>query len=877
MDSAQQDPLQDSLENVPKIRLSFFFHSFIIRHLAGIGRPGDRLRTLLSILAVGLGVGVVLAIQLANRSAIDSFESSLLEIAGRANLSIFGTDGIDELVLPRLRETLGPEVRMSPVVEAVAVVPSTGETLRILGTDIVQDSPVRETNLGQAELSPREFLLLLTDPRSIVVGEPFALRHGLQPGSKLPLLVSDRQEEFTVRAILAPTGVGRVLAGNIAVLDIAAAQLAFRRLGKLDRIDLVVPPDRVPETQALLERELPPGLRVERPAEPAEQTGKMLRAFRWNLTALSYVSLIVGAFLIYNTIAVSVVRRRSEIGTLRALGATSGQVLRLFLAEALLLGMAGGLAGVGLGRALAGFALRLVSGTVNTLYTAAPPAPVTLDGSMVWVAVGIGGLTAVLAALLPALEASGVLPAEALRRGAHERQRKIAVRRYAGLGVLILALSGGSALLPAVAGLPLFGYLAAFLVIVGFSFLMPLLLFAFTSVLEVPVRKMAGIEGRLAARGLAASPARISVLAMSLATAVAMMASVAIMVGSFRQTVELWAAQTLRADLFLKPAAQVAGARDATIPPEAIALVRSNPEVEAVDAFRALDIVYDGRRVLLGAGEWPTLVRYGNLLFVDGRTPEQVMTDGLSESVIVSEPFAIHSGVRRGDRIELDTPSGEYSFEVKGVYYDYSNDRGTIVLDRDVYRRLFRDDTASTLAVYLKPGASGQEVKAQLDRSLGEQGYQFLITPNAALQQAVLRVFDRTFAITYALEVVALLIAALGIANSLLAFVIERRRELGILRVLGASRRQLRKMILTEAGLVGLLGNLAGGAMGLLLSLILIYTVNKQSFGWTIQFSYPTVFLAVSGLAIWLVSILAALYPARVAARFQPAEVIAIE
>lgn len=877
MDQGRQGPSQGPVEGAPRIRLTSFFHSFIVRHWAGIGRPGDRVRTVLAILTVGLGVGVVLAIQLANRSAIQSFESSLVEIAGRANLSIRGAGGVDELLLPRFRQTLGPQVEISPAVEGVAVVPSTRETLRILGTDILQDSPVRETHLEQAELSPREFLLLLTDPRSILVGETFALRHGLQAGSQFPLLVGDRLEEFIVRAVLSPQGVGKVLAGNIAVMDIAAAQLAFRRLGQLDRIDLVVPQDRVSETRALLEQDLPPGLRVERPAERAGQTEKMLRAFRWNLTALSYISLIVGAFLIYNTIAVSVVRRRGEIGTLRALGATSGQVLRLFLAEALFLGLAGGIAGVGLGRLLADFALQLVSGTVNTLYDAAPPVPLVLDWNLIGMAVGIGCLTAVLSALLPAFEASGVLPAEALQRGAHERQRRVAVRRYTILGVLALALAGASSLLPAVAGLPLFGYLAALLVIVGFSFLMPLLLFAFTSVLEVPVRKMAGIEGRLAARGLAASPARISVLVMSLATAVAMMASVAIMVGSFRQTVELWAEQTLRADLFLKPAAQVAGAGDAAISPEAIALVRMHPQVQAVDAFRALDIVYDERRILLGAGEWPTLVRYGNLLFTDGRSPEEVMSHDLSESVIVSEPFAIHSGIGRGDRIELNTPAGQVSFEVKGIYYDYSNDRGTVVMDRDVYRRLFQDDTASTLAIYLTPGANGEVVQRQLDQIFGDRGYQFLITPNAALQQAVLRVFDRTFTITYALEVVALLIAALGIANSLLAFVIERRRELGILRVLGASRGQLRKMILTEAGLVGLLGNLAGWAMGLLLSLILIYTVNRQSFGWTIQFSYPAQFLALSGMAIWLVSVVAGLYPARVAARFRPAEVIAIE
>lgn len=866
----------DSWNRFPKARPSALFHGFIVRHLAGIGRPGDRLRTLLSILSVGLGVGVVLAIHLANQSAIQSFQSSLDEIAGRANLSILATGGIDELLLPRLRETLGPEAKLSPVIESIAVVASTREVLRVLAVDIVQDRPFRETTL-ETSLSTRDFLLLLTDPHSLVVGEGFARRHGLRPGSRLPLLVHDRQIEFTVRGILAPQGVGKVLAGNLAILDIAAAQLAFRRLGKLDRIDLVVPPEQLAQTQAQIQQELPPGLRVERPSERTAQTEKMLRAFRWNLAALSYVSLIVGAFLIYNTIAVSVVRRRGEIGTLRALGATSGQVLRLFLAEALLLGIAGGLAGIGLGRALAGFALRLVAGTVNTLYVPAQPAPIELGWTVAVVAVAIGGVTAVVSALAPALEASEVLPAEALQHGAHERQRRIAVRRYAGLGILTLGFAGAASRLPAVGSLPLFGYFAALLVIVGFSFLTPLLLSVFMAVLETPVKAMAGVEGRLAARGLAASPARISILTMSLATAVAMMASVAIMVGSFRETVEVWAAQTLRADLFLKPAAQVAGASEANIPPEAIELVRANANVEAVDAFRGLDIVYQGRRAVLGSGEWPTLVRYGNLLFVDGRSPQEVMTGDISQAVVVSEPFAIHHRIRRGQTVELETPSGMRSFQVAGIYYDYSNDRGTVVLDRAVYRRLFDDDSASTLAIYLRPGVNDEEVKAQLDRTLVEQGYQFLITPNAALQRAVLRVFDRTFSITYALEVVAILIAALGIANSLLAFVIERRRELGILRVLGASRGQLRKMILTEAALVGLFGNLVGWLMGLLLSLILIYTVNKQSFGWTIQFSYPGIFLALSGLAIWLVSILAGLYPARVAARFKPAEVIAIE
>ncbi|MBI3894407.1 MAG: FtsX-like permease family protein [Acidobacteria bacterium] len=854
-----------------------FFYRFILRQLWGVARPGDRLRTALSVLAVGLGVGVILAIQLANRSAVGSFQTSLIEVAGRTNLSILAPNGVDELLLPRLTEVLGPEVKISPVIESIAVVPSTREVVRVLGIDVVQDQPFRETTLKGAPITPRNFLLLLMDPHSLIVSESFAQRYRLQPGSRISLLLNDRQEDYTVRGVLAPQGLGKVLAGNLVIMDIAAAQLAFARLGKLDRIDLIVPPEQLASYQNRLARSLPPGLRLERPEVRTEQTDKMLRAFRWNLTALSYISLVVGAFLIYNTIAISVVRRRAEIGTLRALGATSRQVLWLFLTEAVLLGILGALAGIGLGWSLAGLALQFVSGTVNDLYLAASPTPIHLDSKLVVIALVAGGITAFLSALLPALEATGVLPVEAMQHGAHEHRRRLALRRYAATGLFALGLAAGTARLPAWGRLPLFGYLAAVLIIVGFSFLMPLLLSVFTAILDRPIQKLFGIEGHLAARGLHSAPGRIAVLTMSLATAVAMMASVAIMVESFRQTVQVWASQTLRADLFLKPAAQRGSMNVATIPSKASSIVRAASGVEAVDAFRSLDITYQNNPVVLGAGEWDTLVRYGNLLFVDGRTPQEVMTGDISRRAIVSEPFANHHHFRRGQTITLDTPSGPVFFEVAGIFYDYTYDRGMIVIDRQVYQQLFQDDTASTLAVYLKPGANAEEVRTDIGKQLGAQGYQFLITPNAVLQRAVLRVFDQTFSITYALEVIAILVAALGISNALLAFVIERRRELGILRVLGATRNQLRKIILTEAALVGLLGNLTGWLMGLLLSLILIFTINKQSFGWTIQFLYPAKFLALSGLAIFLVTIITGLYPSRVAGRFAPAEVISIE
>jgi putative ABC transport system permease protein len=866
------------MASVAVSRSSWFalFRGFILRPLLGAGRTGDRLRTLLSILAVGLGVGVIVAIQLANRSSIRSFEGSLEEISGRTNLSIAGVNGLDERLLPQLSELAGPGVKISPVLESVAVVAANGEVMRVLGVDILEDKSFRDVTLTDRGFFGTDSLLTLLDPKSLLVSESFAKRHQLKLGSPIALLVNDHEDNYIVRGVLAPQGAAKAMGGSFALMDIAAAQLAFGRLGKLDRVDLIVPPEQLASLETTLPRQLPLGLRVERPLSRIAQADKMLRAFRWNLAALSYVSLIVGAFLIYNTVAISVVRRRAEIGTLRSLGTTRGRVLRLFLSEALVLGVAGGLAGIGLGRALAGLALRLVSRTVNALYLTAPPQPVRLDLALATEALGIALVAAFFSALLPALEATGVSPAEALQHGAHERQRRLRTGRYAAAGIFTLALALGAALLPAVRGFPFFGYVSALLLVAAFSLLMPLLLQLSMAVLDGPLGRLAGVEGQMAGRGLAASPSRISILTMALATAVAMMASVAIMVGSFRKTVEIWAQETLRADLFLKPAAQRADASDATISPDAIELIRSAPGVEAVDPFRGLDINYNGNPAVLGSGDWRTLIRRGNLLFVDGRSPAQVLTDPERQAA-VSEPFAIHNHIRKGQQITIATPSGDARFEVCGIYYDYSNDRGTIVIDREQYRRLFGDDTATALAVYLRPGANSEEVRSELWKKLGAHNYRFFITPNAILQQNVLRVFDRTFSVTYALEIVAIAVAALGIANALLALVIERRRELGILRVLGATRAQLKKIILTEAALVGLFGNLAGWLMGLLLSLVLVFVINKQSFGWTIQFHYPAAFLALSGAAILLVTIAAGLYPARVAARMIPSEVISIE
>ena len=383
------------------------------------------------------------------------------------------------------------------------------------------------------------------------------------------------------------------------------------------------------------------------------------------------------------------------------------------------------------------------------------------------------------------------------------------------------------------------------------------------------------ITGMLAARSLGAALGRASVLAMALTTAIAMMASVAIMVTSFRRTVELWTEQTLRADLFIRPPGSRSGrVRSATIAPETTEAIRHTPGVAAVDLFRAVEINFRGAPAFLASGDWAVLGRHGNLMFLDGRPAAEVLRPE-PDAVIVSEPFAMRHGVQRGDTIRLPTPAGDQPFRVQGVYYDYSSDQGYAVMNRRDWLRSGGDRGANSLAVYLAPGSDAAQVRAEIARRTS--GRVLLVTSNRELKARVLRIFDRTFAITWVLEAIAICVAVLGIANALLALVLERRRELGILRYLGASRRQVRHLVLFESGLLGLLASAAGLGLGLALSLVLIYVINRQSFGWTIQFSLPVAFLSVATLAVFLVTCLSALYPARQAARIDPVEAVLIE
>ena len=857
------------------------FRWFIIRHVRR-----EWLRSAVTVGGVAIGIAVVVGIRLANESSVRGFETALEAVSGQVSLEVTSPGvGVAEDRLAELSwlRTFG---RVSPVIDGdVLIRPSgtdtRGELLRVLGVDILRDRPFREYRLVDDEaegarsagpITTQEFLSLLTDPDAIVLTRVFADRHGLTVGSDVELLVGDREVSLVVRALLGDDGPAQVLDGNFALMDIAAAQLALGRLGAVDRVDI-----RLDERQVIeqAEREiadrLPPGLSVQRPERRGAQVETMLAAFHFNLTALSYIALLVGLFLVYNAVTVSVISRRAEIGMLRTVGTSRSTILWLFLGEALSLALIGCLIGAPLGGLLARAAVRMTASTVSTFWVAAAATVPAVGVGEVALSFAIGVPLAIAAAFLPAYEAARLTPLAAVRGEPDLLIHDRLPRRYVVSSLALFGVAGFFSLQPPVSGLPVYGLAAALAVVGGGALLVPVALSVLHRV-RLPVDRRVGVEVMLARANLGAAIRRLSISVSALVVSLAMMVAIAIMIGSFRETVVYWVGQTLQADLFISGARRSPVGDRGSISVDVERAVVEYPGVTAVDGFRSVDVPYGESTIIVGSGRFGVLLAHGNLLFKSPPDGRAAMAAAVAQpAVVVSESFSLRYDTQVGDRIELPTPSGPKGFDVAAVYFDYSSDRGLVVMDEAVFAQYYDARRPSGLTVYLDEDMDPQTARDGILASLGPTGRVFINT-NATLRRQVLEVFDSTFAITYALEAIAIFVSMFGVASTLLTLALERRRDMAMLRLVGAERHHVRRMIMVEAGMLGLVSLGLGLTVGVVLSLILIFVINVQSFGWTIQFHLPVMFLLQSSLAILAATVVAGLYPARLAGGFGMAD-----
>ncbi|MCF1184988.1 ABC transporter permease [Marichromatium gracile] len=803
----------------------------------------------LAVLGIALGVAVVVAVGLANDSARRAIALSVEQLDGRASHRIESSGtGIADAEAARLLRALAP-YPATPVIEQPLRLE--GEGLTLLGIDLLQADALRGDALAAEALpDPARLAALLTEPGALLLGATDARRLGAVPGDRL----SVRHGGHTRQARL----VGVIAQGldGLALADLGSAQWLAGRDGVVDRIDLVLPP----EAAAGVAAALPPGLRLEASAQRGAALHEMTRAFRINLLAMSLIALLVGGFIVYSTQTFTVVRRRALFGTLRALGATRARIAALVLAETLALALVGALLGIALG-ILAGRGLvQLVARTIDDLYFRLEVSTLALDPATLLLGAGLALGVALVAALAPALEAAGVAPREAMRAQGLERRAQGWTAPLARLGAA-LALTGWLAsLLPGESLAQ--GFALLLMVVLGLVLCVPALLRGAAAALAgLGARLGAPLALVLAARTVAGSVARTGIAAAALALAVATSVGVGVMIESFRHGVIDWLDHTLEGELYV-----TADSREAPLPPGLDeALVATDGVASVIRARRMTVTTREGEATLL-VRDRPTPEATGPLLLarLDG-------DPWAAGRILVSEPYAHHHRLAPGDRIELATPDGWRRFSVGAVFRDYGSDRGLLMLPYREARAHWEGIGIGSLALRLAPDGDPQRVRERVQALAESHDRTLLLTASGEIRTLTLEIFDRTFAITEVLRLLALAVAFVGVLSALLALQLERRRTHALLRATGMSGRALALTLLAQGSILGLVAGLLAIPLGLVMGELLIRIINVRAFGWSMALQIPPLALLSGPLLAWCAALAAALPPALRAGREPPA------
>ncbi len=834
-----------------------------LRHLKR--RP---LQMALSILGIALGVAVVIAVDLANESARRAFHLSMQSVTGSATHQVVGgPGGLDESLYVRLRRQ-GIAPVSAPVVSGYVV--HENQPLQLLGIDPFAEQQFRNL-LGYLPDGPGDEVLprLLTQPGTLLMTLPLAASLGLQVGQSFELMISGRKHRVRLAGLFEPPPQQAAAMRDLLLTDIATAQELLGRLGKLSRIDLILPADES-GTQRAIEAALPPGARLLPASARSSAMQEMTRAFGINLTAMSLLALVVGLFLIYNTLSFSVLQRRELLGNLRVLGATRRDLFTLVLGEGLLIGGIGTLLGLLLGAVLAQELLALVTRTINDLYFVLTVSEVFLDpvGMMKGIVLGLGGT--VVAVLVPASEAAMSPPRAVLNRSRVERdtRRLLAPLGIAGgicilLALLLLLLPGRSLTL---------GFTALFALILGFSLFTPAVVTAICRGAAPLFGRLFGTLGRMAIRGVQASLSRTGVAIAALGIAVAATVGMGVMVESFRGSVQQWLQSTLQADIYVSPLTPSGTGNEAALDPALIAAIEKLPGIGEISRGRPVELQSaEGITQLFAIRMAPK--SYAGIELLEGDPGTVWRRFDLEQVVLISEPYAYRHGLHAGDRIWLETARGRQPFEVAGIYRDYGSDQGVVTMRLSLYQRLWNDDSIYSLGLYLEPGADAAAIAEQIKALAGDR--QLLrIQPTRELLESSLATFDRTFAITRVLRLLVIGVAFIGILSALMALQLEKARELAVLRATGLTPGQLWGLVTTQTGFMGLMAGLLALPLGLLLATVLIHVINRRAFGWSMDLIIPGGVLLDAVLLAVIAALLAGLYPAWRMAQTPPARAL---
>jgi len=873
-----------ALVQLAALALSPFRIGRLLRSVSVPRLAEHKLRTTLTVLGVALGVAMLVAVVIVNDSLMRGIAGTIDDLAGSTDLQVSaGTSGFSESLLETVRSQPGVG-RAVPLLQQTVTVRDArvrGERLLVLGVDMLEGDDARFRKYGSTELEAiqKDPLAFLNSPHNVLVSRSFAQRYGYKLHDKLTLATADGVIGFDIWGFLDDEGVGRAFGGAVAVMYYQAMQVAFDRGQNLDRVDIALAPGHEPgAVQAQLTAALGDAFIVEPPSRKGDRLGKMLLGVKSGLTIASLIAVLVGAFLIYNTMAISVVQRKREIGILRALGTLRGEITRLLTLEGALLGLVGSLLGLGLGVLLSRGLLAATSSALNEAYVQLPATEVRVGPLTLLAGLALGTLGATIASIIPGSAAARDRPAHTLRTASvlQAEPEGRGLRKTDLAALLLIAASRPLLTLPTWFDLPLGAFAAAFALLAAGALLLPRLVELVSFLLGALSARMS-VATRLAHENLPRDLGRTATTAGALMAGVSLAVSFGSFTYSFTRTLEDWIDQTLPGDLFLTQGATLGGTSMRNIPmaDSLYAELAALPGVSTVRRVRIVELPFRGLIPKAVATDIDVFLQHAKLTLLEGEQ-SQVVTDLKRGDVGVSENFARRFGVHLGDRIPISTSTGTRQLRVAGVFIDYTSDVGSVLFERSTYVDIFGDSRVDTYELHLQDPAQSEALRRTINERFADRLDLFVLT-NREFRGEVNHTTEQIFSLVRALELVALIVAVLGIINAQLANVLDRVRELGVLRALGMLRRQVSRMVVVEAALVGALGTAAGVLLGVALGDVLLNHINLVQTGW--YFPYRLSWGAIAEVTCLTVpaAALAGLYPARAAARLVVTEALDYE
>jgi putative ABC transport system permease protein len=819
------------------------------------------LRTALTTAGIVLGVAVFVGMHTANQSVLFAFSRTVDRIAGKTELQVSaGETGFDEEVLEKVQAASTVRVAV-PVIEAVVDPNLKGQgNLLVLGIDMTGDRSLRDYDLESGDDAVIDDpLIFLAQPDSIMIAKEFAEKNRLTIGAHLTLGTVEGEKAFTVRGVMKASGLTSAFGGNLAIMDIYAAQKMFGRGRKFDRIDLGVKPGRtLAEAEQELGAVLGPGFQIEPPSGRGQQFEAMLAAYSMMVSISSLFALFIGMFIIYNAFAIAVTQRRSEIGILRALGATRGQIRWLFLGESAVTGLIGSLGGLVFGVLIARGIAASIGTLIADVYGVAQHADeLSTNPRLLVLALLIGIGTSIVAAAIPARNAARVDPVQALQKGKYQvlsagesRFRAVAGAVLGALSLVCLSIGGSR---------PIFytGYVLAIAVALLVS---PLLSLAMAKAIRPILKWLRPVEGALAADSLIQSPRRTSASVAALMLSLALVVAFAGMARASYTSIIDWMETALNPELFILPSQSIV-ARTIRFPPSMAPEVAAIPGVARVQMVRDARIVFRKTPVMVVAVEVNSIAETARREPVAGDAQTMYKRTAAGEGLMVSDNLAQLQHLTLGEMLEVPAPNGLIRLPIVGIVVDYSDQQGTILMDRTLFLKYWNDDSVNVFRIYLTPGAKVPDVRQRILEKYAGQRQVFVLT-NGELKSYILKITDQWFGLTSVQIAVAVLVAILGIVNTLTVSITDRRRELGVLQAVGGLHGQIRRTIWLEALSIGMLGLTLGFALGAVNLYYILQIVHNDIAGMRLDYAFPVSTVLALVPTILAAAFVAAIWPA---------------